>query len=184
MVSTADRHGGGHNADLPGGAARGLAVVTCRDSRISPLEMLGLQPGDANILGNAGAGVTDDVLRTLVLAVHLLEVSRVMVVAHTDYRTAKGTDEDVHAQILGRGVDARRLEFRATTDQLGALKGTFSASGARPTFPKRFPSRARSTTSTPAPSESPFPRSGRVRVASCGRPRRSGVCRGVRTVAL
>ena len=42
------------------------------DSRISPLAMLGLGEGDAKILRNAGARVTDDVLRTLVLAVHLL----------------------------------------------------------------------------------------------------------------
>ena len=44
-------------------------------SRISPLEMLGLEPGDAKILRNAGARVTDDVLRTLVLAVHLRQLS-------------------------------------------------------------------------------------------------------------
>ena len=63
------------DAGTPGKAARGLALVTCMDSRISPLEMLGLLPGDAKILRNAGARVTDDVLRTLVLAVHLLEVA-------------------------------------------------------------------------------------------------------------
>ena len=58
----------------PGRAARGLAVVTCMDSRIEPLQMLGLERGDAKILRNAGARVTDDVLRTLVLAVALLGV--------------------------------------------------------------------------------------------------------------
>ncbi|CAN5447081.1 hypothetical protein BH23ACT7_BH23ACT7_25390 [soil metagenome] len=57
---------------LPGRAARGLAIVTCMDTRIEPLRMLGLRPGDAKILRNAGGRVTDDVLRTLVLAVHLL----------------------------------------------------------------------------------------------------------------
>lgn len=128
-----------HNADLSGRAARGLAVVTCMDSRISPLEMLGLQPGDAKILRNAGARVTGDVLRTLVLAVHLLEVTRVMVVAHTDCRMAKGTDDDVHAQILGRGVDARSLEFRATTDQLGALKGDVQRIRSSPYLPEALP---------------------------------------------
>src|SRR4051794_27956145 len=68
--------------DLQPVAARGLAVVTCMDSRIEPLQMLGLRPGDAKILRNAGARVTDDVLRTLVLAVHLLGVRRVLVVPH------------------------------------------------------------------------------------------------------
>lgn len=105
----------------PGRAARGLAVVTCMDSRISPLEMLGLDPGDAKILRNAGARVTPDVLRTLVLAVYLLDVTRVLVVAHTDCAMSKVTDEDVHARILERGIDTRSLEFQTTADQTATL---------------------------------------------------------------
>jgi len=41
-------------ADLDGRAARGLAVLTCIDSRIDPLAMLGLKSGDAKIVRNAG----------------------------------------------------------------------------------------------------------------------------------
>src|SRR5947209_12827910 len=104
-------------AGTPGTAAKGLAVITCMDSRIPPLEMLGLEPGDAKILRNAGARVTDDVLRTLVLATHLLNVSRIMVVAHTDCRMTKVTDADVHDELLARGFDTRSLEFRTIPDQ-------------------------------------------------------------------
>ena len=43
------------HSGLTGKAARGLAVVTCMDSRIDPLGLLGLRPGDAKILRNAGA---------------------------------------------------------------------------------------------------------------------------------
>ena len=71
-------------------ATKGLAVLTCIDSRIEPLAMLGLRPGDAKILRNAGARVTDDVLRTLVFASYLLGVDRAMVIAHTDCRMARG----------------------------------------------------------------------------------------------
>src|SRR6059058_2480376 len=88
---------------VPAMAARGLAVVTCMDSRIDPLAMLGLRPGDAKILRNAGARVTDDVLRTLVLASYLLGVDRVMVVAHTGCRMAGGTEDDVHRAITDAG---------------------------------------------------------------------------------
>jgi len=76
-------------------SARGLAVLTCMDSRIEPLKMLGLAPGDAKILRNAGARVTDDVLRTLVLASYLLGVDRAMVVAHTECRMASGDERTV-----------------------------------------------------------------------------------------
>src|ERR1700712_2179939 len=78
-----------------GRAARGLAVVTCMDSRIEPLQMLGMERGDAKILRNAGARVTDDVLRTLVLAVALLGVRRVLVVPHTDCGMVKNDDGTV-----------------------------------------------------------------------------------------
>src|SRR6059058_5639675 len=78
---------------VPAMAARGLAVVTCMDSRIEPLAMLGLAPGDAKILRNAGARVTDDVLRTLVLASYLLGVSRAMVIAHTNCSMATESED-------------------------------------------------------------------------------------------
>jgi len=107
----------------PGRAARGLAVVTCMDSRISPLAMLGLTDGDAKILRNAGARVTPDVLRTLVLAVHLLGVERIMVVAHTDCRMTTATDEDVHRTIAETsGIDTRSIEFHTIADQRGTLE--------------------------------------------------------------
>ncbi|HST67698.1 MAG TPA: carbonic anhydrase [Mycobacteriales bacterium] len=110
------------DSGLPGTAARELAVITCMDSRIEPLQMLGLKPGDAKILRNAGARVTDDVLRTLVLAVHLLGVRRVLLVAHTDCRMTKVTDDDVHAEIAAdSGIDTRSLDFHTIEDQRGTL---------------------------------------------------------------
>ena len=109
-------------AELPARAARGLAVLTCMDSRIDPLRMLGLAPGDAKILRNAGARVTDDVLRTLVLASYLLGVDRVMVVAHTDCRMSTHGEEDVHAAIRAAGgPDTRSISFLTTDDQVGSV---------------------------------------------------------------
>jgi carbonic anhydrase len=104
-------------------AARGLALLTCMDSRIDPLRMLGLAAGDAKILRNAGARVTDDVLRTLVLAHYLLGVHRVMVVAHTSCRMASGSEADVHAAIReAGGPDTRSISFLTTDDQRAALR--------------------------------------------------------------
>lgn len=107
---------------LTGRAARGLAIITCMDSRISPLAMVGMNPGDVKILRNAGARVTDDVLRTLVLATFLLGVNRVLVVPHTDCRMANATEPEIHDTILSEyGVDTRSVEFRTVRDQLAAL---------------------------------------------------------------
>ena len=110
-------------AGLEARAARGLAVLTCMDSRIEPLAMLGLRPGDAKILRNAGARVTDDVLRTLVLAMYLLGVERAMIVAHTKCRMAAGDEEDVHDAVRAAGgPDTRSLAFLVTGDQEATLR--------------------------------------------------------------
>ncbi len=124
---------------LTGRAARGLGLVMCMDSRIEPLRMLGLEPGDAKILRNAGARVTGDVLRTLVLAVHLLEVTRVLVVAHTDCRMAKNTDEDVHRVMAGRGLDTRSLHFRTVPDQREGLRHDVQRVRSSPYLPDDLP---------------------------------------------
>ena len=110
-------------AGLEARAARGLAVLTCIDSRIEPLAMLGLRPGDAKILRNAGARVTDDVLRTLVLASYLLGVERVMVVAHTHCRMAAEDEDHVHEAIgAAGGPDTRSLAFLVASDQEATVR--------------------------------------------------------------
>ena len=109
--------------ELDAVAAKGLAVLTCMDSRIEPLEMLGLAPGDAKILRNAGARVTDDVLRTLVLASYLLGVERAMVVAHTKCRMAAEDEDAVHAAVeAAGGPDTRSLAFLVAPDQEATVR--------------------------------------------------------------
>ena len=123
VISANEEYAAGYASAGPSGwAAKGLAVVTCMDSRIDPLRVLGMSPGDVKILRNAGARVTDDVLRTLVLATYLLGVTRVLVMPHTDCRMADGEEADVHALIAERfGVDTRSVEIRTVTDQVSAL---------------------------------------------------------------
>lgn len=123
LAANADFAAGFTDPGLAASAAKGLAVLTCMDSRIDPLRMLGLAPGDAKILRNAGARVTDDVLRTLVLAEYLLEVRRVMVVAHTNCRMSGGDEAAVHAAIESAGgPDTRSIAFLTTDDQAGAVR--------------------------------------------------------------
>ncbi len=45
---------------------RKLAILTCMDTRIGRAT-LGLAPGDAHIIRNAGGIVTDDAIRSLLL---------------------------------------------------------------------------------------------------------------------
>jgi carbonic anhydrase len=125
-----------HDSGVPGTAARGLAVLTCIDSRIDPLASLGLQPGDAKIIRNAGARVTPDALRSLVLATNLLGVTRVCVMQHTDCAMVGRTDDEIQARIGElRGVDATGFEFLASTDQLATLQADLEVIAACPLLP-------------------------------------------------
>src|SRR5438046_10070266 len=62
------------------------------DSHTGTLKLIVLVPGEAKILGNAGARVDDGVIAALALAQERLDVTRAMVVAHTDC-AAIGPDE-------------------------------------------------------------------------------------------
>jgi carbonic anhydrase len=104
--------------DLPGRAAKGLAVVTCMDSRIEPLEMIGLHTGDAKIIRTPGGRVTPDALVGCVLGVHLLGVERILVVPHTRCAMASGEDADVVARVREEtGEDLSDMRLGASTDQ-------------------------------------------------------------------
>ncbi|MGO8870779.1 MAG: beta-class carbonic anhydrase [Acidimicrobiales bacterium] len=110
-------------ASIPARAAREFALVTCMDSRIEPLAMLGLVPGDAKILRNAGARVTPDVLRSLVLATNFLGVRRIAVMQHTDCALAHRTDGDVRADLpTDRARASESWEFLTMPDPDGALR--------------------------------------------------------------
>lgn len=76
-------------------AAKGFGLVTCMDSRIDPLAMLGIKPGDAKILRTAGGRVTPDVLRSLVLATSFLGVTDIAVIHHTGCALAETTDDEI-----------------------------------------------------------------------------------------
>ena len=91
-------------SELTGVAQKGLAIVTCMDSRINPLSVVGMRSGDAKILRNAGARVTEDVLRTLVLATYLLGVKRILVMPHTQCRMAENTEEEIMQRLMQNSV--------------------------------------------------------------------------------
>lgn len=117
-------------------AAKGLAVLTCIDSRIEPLTMMGLVPGDAKILRNAGARVTQDAVRSLVLAVHLLSVRRIAVIQHTRCKMTEASDDELRQEIamLAHG-STDGWEFHAIADQREVLDADVGELRACPLIP-------------------------------------------------
>jgi carbonic anhydrase len=110
------------HSGFDGVAHAGVAIVTCMDSRILPLEMLGLGHGDAKIFRNPGGRVTPEALEALALGVHLLGVERILVVPHTRCAMASSTEEELHERVsASAGVDASWQRFHVVADQLEAL---------------------------------------------------------------
>jgi carbonic anhydrase len=105
-------------AGYQGVARAGVAMVTCMDSRIDPLSMVGLLPGDAKVLRNPGGRVTDQALGGLVLAVNLLDVHRIMVVQHTRCAMASASEAELRERVsASSGSDASSMTFGAIEDQ-------------------------------------------------------------------
>ncbi len=55
-------------SDLAAAPVKKLAVLTCMDARIDVHKVLGLEPGEAHVLRNAGGAVTDDAIRSLLIS--------------------------------------------------------------------------------------------------------------------
>ncbi|HEX2297641.1 MAG TPA: carbonic anhydrase [Pseudonocardiaceae bacterium] len=84
---------------LPSPPALRVAVVACMDARLDPVQLLGLQPGDAHVIRNAGGVVTDDVIRSLAVSQRKLGTSEVLLLHHTRCGMATFTDEEFWAEL-------------------------------------------------------------------------------------
>ncbi|HEX5830161.1 MAG TPA: carbonic anhydrase [Gemmatimonadaceae bacterium] len=98
--------------------AKQLAVVACMDARVNVERILGLDEGDAHVIRNAGALVTDDVRRSLETS-QSLGTEEVVLLLHTDCGARGGNLDaaarEAAAEIGGR---VRALIYDVDTDEL------------------------------------------------------------------
>ena len=119
-----------------GVAHAGVAIVTCMDSRIDPLRMVGLQAGDAKIFRNPGGRVTTQALEALVLGVHLLGVQRVLIVPHTRCAMTSNTEQELREKVgASAGQDASWQHFHVVEDQLASLEEDVQKVRSHPLIP-------------------------------------------------
>ena len=123
-----------------GVAHAGIAIVTCMDSRIDPLGMLGLKPGDAKIFRNPGGRVTEAALEALVLGVHLLKVERILVVPHTRCAMASASEVELQERVgASAGQDASWHAFHVVENQEVSLKADVHKVRSHPLIPDSVP---------------------------------------------
>jgi carbonic anhydrase len=124
-----------HLGGLSGQAARGLAIVTCIDTRIEPLAIFGLVPGDAKIIRNAGGRATPDALRSLALATALLGVRAIVVMHHTRCALEGASEAELRATLPQTVADALPDPLLAMPDPDAALRGDVATVRAHPALP-------------------------------------------------
>lgn len=123
LIESNRRYANSAPRNFDGYAHAGVAVVTCMDSRLQPLEMIGLFLGEAKILRTPGGHVTQDALAGCILGVDLLQVNRILVVSHSKCAIASGDDADLARRVgEATGLDATGYHFDADPDQAGRLR--------------------------------------------------------------
>ena len=121
---------------LPIPPARRLAIVTCMDARLDPARFLGLEPGDAHVIRNAGGLVTEDAIRSLVISHWLLGTEEVAVIAHTDCGMLTFTNEDLRERLRTEaGADAAHVDFRPFPELEESVRESLRAVRESPLLP-------------------------------------------------
>jgi carbonic anhydrase len=87
------------------------------DARLDPGEFLGLEPGEAHVIRNAGGRVSGDALRSLVISQRLLGTNEVVVIHHTDCGMMSFSNSDLREKIQSDlGADASDTDFLPFSD--------------------------------------------------------------------
>ena len=103
----------------------GIAIVACMDARLDPGEALGLRPGDAHIIRNAGGLVTDDVIRSLIVSQQLLGTNEIIVIQHTGcglHDVDEAALRDRVAALAGVTGEDVGIEFGGFTDLAASVR--------------------------------------------------------------
>jgi carbonic anhydrase len=120
--------------------SRQLAALACMDCRINVEVALGLKPGEAHVIRNAGGIVTEDVLRSLILSHHLLGTQEFMVINHTECGMSSFRDEELREELERRTGTATVIpaHFHSFTDLEANVRRQVQKVRTHPWIPKEI----------------------------------------------
>jgi carbonic anhydrase len=84
---------------LPAPPAKKVAVVACMDARLDVHAILGLEPGEAHVIRNAGGVVTEDAIRSLAISQRLLGTEEIVLIHHTECGMLTFSDDEFRRSI-------------------------------------------------------------------------------------
>jgi carbonic anhydrase len=129
--------------DLAVRPKRRLAVLACMDSRILFERCLGLHPGDAHMIRNAGGIATEDALRSLIVSHHLLDTQEFIIINHTDCGLLKVREDELKKKLtekMGTPV-AAPASFHAFDDLEENVRAQIRRVKSHPWIPQDIPVR-------------------------------------------
>ena len=108
--------------DVPGLPAKKMLLLTCMDCRILPHQALGMELGDMKVLRNGGGQLNSAVESDIVLANHVLDCDRILIMQHTRCGMAASTLESVREAVESNtGVDASQFTPSVIDNQMEKL---------------------------------------------------------------
>lgn len=134
-----------HSDLMPGKPTRELAVLTCMDCRLEPDVAMGIRVPEANFIRNAGGRVTEDAIRSLVVATQFLGASEILVVHHTDCGMAAKTPAGIVSALgakssaPGAAERAAEIDWMTIGDQKEALLADVAAIRRDPLISEEVP---------------------------------------------
>jgi carbonic anhydrase len=122
---------------------RRVAVLACMDSRILFERCLGLHPGDAHMIRNAGGIATEDALRSLIVSHHLLDTQEFIIINHTDCGLLRVREDELKNKLAEKMGTAARTpsHFYAFEDLEENVRQQVRRVKAHPWIPKHIPVR-------------------------------------------
>ena len=98
-----------------------LAILTCMDARVDVAALLGLRPGDAHVIRNAGGRATTDAMKALAVSQAVMKTREVMVLHHTECALGRFSEAELARQIAAMSGHHPDEGFGSFTDPIGAI---------------------------------------------------------------
>jgi carbonic anhydrase len=114
-----------------------LAILTCMDARIDVSALLGLRPGDAHVIRNAGGRASSDALRALAISQAVMHTREVMVIHHTDCALGRFSQAQLNERITTASGHGFAEELGCFTDPIQAITEDVERLRACPYLPAR-----------------------------------------------
>ncbi|TME56821.1 MAG: carbonic anhydrase [Chloroflexi bacterium] len=116
---------------------RHLAILTCMDARVDVSALLGLRPGDAHVIRNAGGRASTDTVRALAISQAVMHTREVMVIHHTECALGRFSQAQLDEQISAASGHHFAEELGCFTDPIGAIAEDLERLRACPYLPAR-----------------------------------------------